>query len=202
MNFAKKYTYPLFETIAVLDGVILNIDYHQQRFKKSYKALYGEEPKYDLLTNINYHSKGLIKLRVFYNKTGVEYDYKPYNIKQIESLKTVFCDEIDYTLKYTNREQLNHLYNQKDSCDDVLIIKNGFITDTTIANIVFYYKDVILTPNTPLLKGTQRAYLLDKGIIQEEQIKLKDINKYKGFKLINAMRGLNSMKMLNIEHIL
>jgi 4-amino-4-deoxychorismate lyase len=72
-----------------------------------------------------------------------------------------------------------------------LIVKNGFITDTSSANILFYDGRDWVTPSTPLLMGTCREKLLRGGKIREENIKRDDIYKFKHFRLINAMIGEN-----------
>jgi len=60
-------------------------------------------------------------------------------------------------------------------------------SDSFSSNIIFYNGKEWVTPDTPLLKGTQRQYLIDKGFIKEERITDKDILKYSKLKLINAM---------------
>jgi 4-amino-4-deoxychorismate lyase len=96
-------------------------------------------------------------------------------------------NKIYYSLKFTDRSQINGLLKQKGDYDDILIVKNGFITDTSISNIVFYNGNEWTTPATPLLKGTCRDKLLKEGKIKEEIIKINDLHKLKSFCLINAM---------------
>jgi len=69
----------------------------------------------------------------------------------------------------------------------VIITKDGFITDSSVANLVFKRKDKWLTPFTYLLNGTQRQFLLDQKIIEEEKITINDLHRYEKVKLINAM---------------
>ena len=70
-----------------------------------------------------------------------------------------------------------------DGFDEVVIVKNGFISDTTISNLAFFDGSEWHTPNTPLLKGTKRAELLDSGFLKEKTIKLFQLVE----KLINRM---------------
>jgi len=42
-----------------------------------------------------------------------------------------------------------------------------------------------------LLKGTCRARLLDQGSIKEAAMEVEDLKKFKGLKLINALRDLD-----------
>ncbi|MEP2669007.1 MAG: aminotransferase class IV [Cyclobacteriaceae bacterium] len=71
-----------------------------------------------------------------------------------------------------------------------MIAKNGLVTDSSYANILFRQDNCWYTPSNPLLSGTKRAELLDKGLIKEKEIPLQDVTQYESIKLINAMRGL------------
>jgi len=54
-------------------------------------------------------------------------------------------------------------------------------------NIVFYDGYRWVTPEIPLLEGTQRSKLISDGIITEETITPDDLKKYKKARLINAL---------------
>ena len=67
-------------------------------------------------------------------------------------------DDICYPYKYTDRDNINRLIELRGDCDDILIIKNGMVTDSSYANVVF--RDLNgnwVTPSTFLLPGTIRA---------------------------------------------
>ena len=66
---------------------------------------------------------------------------------------------------------MNSLFQIRQDKDDILIVKNGLLTDTSIANIALYDGNDWYTPLHPLLKGTKRAELLDKGVLKEKEIK-------------------------------
>ena len=51
-----------------------------------------------------------------------------------------------------------------------LIVKDGYLTDTSIANIALYDGYTWFTPAHPLLRGTKRAELLNKQLIVEKDI--------------------------------
>lgn len=89
----------------------------------------------------------------------------------------------------------------KDDCDDILIIKNKRITDTSIANIVFYNGNRWITPSQPLLEGTCRARLLSEGGIEVDEIMMNDIKLFSQFKLINAMNEFDSQESYEIKII-
>ena len=71
---------------------------------------------------------------------------------------------MNYDLKYFDRKIFDDL-KKNIKADDILIIKNGFITDTSIANILFFDGKKWITPKKPLLKGTVRERLLRMKLI-------------------------------------
>ena len=79
------------------------------------------------------------------------------------------------------------------SYDEVIIVKDGYITDTSYTNLCFFDGTTWFTPDTPLLPGTMRQRLLDQGIIKEKSIPLSDLNKYQSISLINAMMDLGEL---------
>ena len=110
-----------------------------------------------------------MKCRVIYDGSGIkEISYEAYQMRPVHSLQLVYSDDIDYTYKSLDREYLNQLYALRETADDILIVKNELVTDTSIANIALYNGSEWHTPKSPLLKGTQRAFLLDQQIIKEE----------------------------------
>ena len=89
----------------------------------------------------------LYKARVVYGEQGVELvEYAPYSIRQIHSLKVVCDDDIEYNYKSTDRSRLNALVEKKGCCDEIVIIKNGLVTDTSFTNIAIYDGTSWLTP--------------------------------------------------------
>ena len=76
---------------------------------------------------------------------------------------------------------------RKGSCDDILIVKNGLVTDTSFSNVAFLDGSRWLTPEHPLLEGTKRAKLLEAGILAEADIRPEEIYRFKKVRLINAM---------------
>ena len=109
----------------------------------------------------------------------------------------VFVDD----LKYTDRSIIDKNYKLKSLSDDILIIKNGFVTDSSYCNIVFFDGLSWVTPKYPLLKGVQRNFLLKNKIIFKKKIKVSDISKYKSFVLINSMTEFNTNDAVNINKI-
>jgi 4-amino-4-deoxychorismate lyase len=196
--------YPLIETLCLKNGKLLNEDWHRLRFNRSFREFYGISPEYDLIEGISIPpdcSNGIYKLRIKYNISGKSADFEEYSFKRINSLKTVEDNLIDYRLKFSDRTDLNRLRELRAGCDDILIIKNGMVTDTSSCNIVFFDGSAWHTPSTPLLKGTARERLIESGRIREREIKFQDLSQYKSFRLINAMRDFDSLDDTDISNI-
>ena len=98
-------------------------------------------------------------------------------------------------------DYLNSLLKYKDGCDDILIIKNGLITDISFANICFYNGKNWYTPSTPLLKGTCREKLLKQNSIIEKEIGISDLDYFSHFTIINAMRGEELSELIPVKKI-
>jgi 4-amino-4-deoxychorismate lyase len=199
-----KRTSPLVESIAVKDGVIQNLKWHKKRYAASYSSWYEESPNSQLLDELDIElpNKGYFKLRIEYTPDSKSYTIQPYHTKEISSLKMVEDNDIDYSVKFADRTAIDMLLEMCGECDDILIIKNGAVSDTSAGNILFFDGQAWFTPDTPLLQGTQRAHLIDKQLIMERSIRIGDIHSFIGFQVINAMRPFDSTHYENISHIL
>ena len=187
----------LLETIKIEDGVIHNLSYHQERCTKSRHALYDATDILELKAYIIPPPKGLYRCRILYAKNIHTIEYIPYVPKVISSLK-IIASNVEYTYKYANRDALNALLEMEKEYDDILIEKNGYLTDTSIANIAFYDGKQWVTPQNPLLKGTMRQKLIDEGFLQPKQIKVANINTYTQVALMNAMIGFKILNNIRI----
>ena len=196
--------YPLVESLKLKDGIIQNLNYHQNRLNRSMDELFPTAEKIDLMKSIaipdNYTS-GIFKVRVLYGQTIDKIEIEPYVFSSIKSLKVVHNENIDYHLKYTDRQILQQLFAQRGDCDDIIIIKNGLVTDSFAANLLFFDDKNWVTTSTPLLKGTKRQFLIDEAIIVEKEIREEDIRNYQKVGLINAMIDFEEMPVVPIERI-
>lgn len=189
------------ETIRIEEGVVCNLAYHNRRMNETRTALFGPLPPLELSDYITApDNKGRIKCRVVFREKIEEITYAPYTVRGIKSLQLVHLDTIDYHLKSTNRDMLNTLFSQRCGHDDVLIVKKGLLTDTSFTNIALFDGEKWFTPSTPLLEGTQRAFLLDQGLIAIKQIDVEDLYSYRQVALFNAMIPFGEL-MLNTENI-
>ncbi len=83
----------------------------------------------------------------------------------------------------------------------MLLVKQGFITDSSYCNIAFREGDQWFTPDKPLLNGVQRQYLLDQEIIRKQEIRLTDLSKFSSFKLFNAMIDWQTAQEISVAFI-
>ncbi len=187
--------YRLLETIRYENGRCQNLNSHRQRMNSARKILFGLEDEIDLGKVLQRTAKeqlsganiGLFKCRVVYDSEIRDIRFLPYVLPRIRSLQLVEGDTIDYTFKYEDRNSLNRLFALRGSADDILIVKNGLVTDTAFCNILFFNGKQWLTPEQPLLKGTQRAALLEKEKIETAVIGVDDLHYFTRVRLINAM---------------
>jgi 4-amino-4-deoxychorismate lyase len=195
----------LFETIRLEDGVLKNLEYHNFRLNHSRKVLFDISDTIDLQQLIQIPStykQGLYKCKVTYGKKEVKrFEFEPYLPHVIKSLRLIEDNNILYSFKYTNRGNLNQLLTKRERFDEILIIKKGFVTDTSYSNIIFFDGTRWLTPSTPLLRGTMRSFLIENKLISEAEIKVTDLKLFQKARLINAMNPFESGKDIKIEKI-
>ena len=194
----KSNTY--LETIKIEDGEIFHLEYHQKRYEGVLYSL-GISTYKNLSEFITPPKLGLYRCRLVYTLDTIEVSYHKYVKRGINHLKIIYDDEIEYTYKSTNREEINALYARRGRYDEILIVKNSLLTDTSIANIALYRDEVWYTPKSPLLKGTTRARLLDEGKIVEKDIHLDEIYEYSEVALLNAMIDFDIIAQENIREL-
>jgi len=196
----------LLETIKLEDGKLRNLEYHNRRFNASRKEMFGIAGDADLASMISVPDdlgKGLYRCRVIYRNKIEKIEFIPHESRIVRSLKLVKAVDIDYSFKYADRSLLEILYDKRGDCDEILIVKDRFITDTSISNIAFRCDDGSwVTPDTPLLNGTMRMYLLDSGQIGKTEIRYGDLTQYTGAKMINCMMDLDSAPLIEMDRII
>ncbi len=194
----------LIESIRLENGTYANLEYHQSRMERSCSELgiaYTSLPLQEFLNHINSPKKGLWKCRVGYSTCIEKIEFKAYKIKAVNSLKVVHDNSIDYSHKYEERSRLTSLYNQRSDCDDIIIVKNGLVTDSYYGNLLFLKTGVWYTPSSYLLPGTMRQRLIDLGQVVERDIRLEDIAGYEKVKIVNAMLDFELGPALEIGEV-
>jgi 4-amino-4-deoxychorismate lyase len=196
----------LLETIRIQNKQLQNIDSHNERLNRSRYHLLGSTQEIDLKNHIqipDHLDNGIFKCRILYAKEIEKIEIIPYQLKPIQSLKMIQADHLHYAYKFADRSGLELLQSkaQLGQQEDIMILKNNYITDTSYANIVFFDGKEWITPATPLLKGTKRSQLLHSQIIREKTIRIQDLAKYQFAKIINAMIDLEESPIISIDAI-
>lgn len=195
----------LLETIKIIDGKIMFPSFHNSRIEKSVKMLFNKTIIYDVSKLIKIpiaYQKGTVKCRFIYDEYSFKYDFEVYKKRKISSLKIIECSDIDYSFKYLNRDSLEKCRSLKSDCDEIIIVKDGLITDTSFSNLIFFDGKEWFTPKSYLLNGTCRQRLLNENHIKELDITIFNISDFVGTKLINAMLYPDDTEMICISKLI
>ncbi|MEA3353731.1 MAG: aminotransferase class IV [Campylobacterota bacterium] len=180
--FQGNCTEVYFETIKCDDFEVYNLEYHKNRMADTVGL------NFNLEEYIYPPDEKLYRCKVLYNEEEIiDIQYHPYTQKIQKTFKLIYDNIITYKYKSTNRDKLDKLFEKTEGCDDIIIVTNGLLTDTTIANIAVKLDGVWYTPKTPLLKGTTRARLLESKKLVEKDIDIEFLKKADKFALMNAM---------------
>lgn len=195
----------LVETIKIMDGVAVNLPYHERRLNRTRRELFGASPDIDLSRTLlvpAFAGKGLFKCRIEYNDHIRSIEFNPYKFRTIRTLRMVEAGDLDYSFKWVERSGIEKLLEQKGECDDILMVKDGKITDTSYANIILRGADNRwYTPSEPLLRGTRREWLLDSGIVTEREITPASLKRFRELRLINTMMDIEDSESIAVRAI-
>lgn len=194
----------LVESIKIQNGRIYNLAAHQARFDRSRQACFGSTNRVSLREKIREQGlppAGLFKCRVLYQNDVESVEFSPYHYPDIRTLCIVRDADIIYDYKWAERPGLDALFRQKGPADEIIIIKNGWVTDAYYYNLVFEKNGTLFTPDTPLLRGTKRERLLATGRISTSRIAEQDIVTFEKIHLINAMTDLGQI-VVDVRHVI
>lgn len=179
------------EVIKVNNSTFCNLPLHVARVRETTRHFFGE-PLELMISNQDIPKTvgmGLVKCRIIYARTVQSIEFTPYTRRKIGSMALVCSNDIDYRYKSTNRSIFSSLFAYSGS-DEILIVKNGRITDSSFSNVVFEDATGFYTPSFCLLPGVKRAALLQEMRIKLRDIMVSDISSYSRLYLINAMIDL------------
>ncbi len=186
----------LIETIRIINGGVENLEYHNARMNESRKELFDSRELLDLSHYVQcpgYFGQSLTMCRVLYDKFIREIDYVNYELRSIKTIQLVTDNDVVYNHKYADRSSLDKLWHFRKAADEVLIVKEGRITDCINYNVALKSRSKWYTPAFPLLKGTARQRLMDEGQLEEEKIMIENLGDYSEIALINAMTDLGEI---------
>lgn len=194
----------LLETIRIKNGIPQNLDYHNERMNRSRNELFCllEEIYLEEFINVpSEFSSGIVKCRVVYAEQIEKVEFEKYQAKLHNSFYLIHSN-IEYRYKYADRMSFNQLKSTLPPSSEIIIVKEGVITDTSYSNLIFKDQNGNwYTPDTYLLKGTQREFLLDEGMISERSISVKDLNSFTHFMMINSMLCFDEKRIISMDQI-
>ena len=183
------------ESIKIEDQQMYLLDLHQRRVDETF-AHFGKEGSINLAKiykSLEHDGDGLFKLKISYDlDKNFRTQIIPYAISEIDSFRLVENNSYDYSFKFEDRAPLELMLRQAKT-DEIIIVKNNHITDTSFSNILFKKGKDWFTPTTCLLNGVQRQHLLKTKKIKSAEITVQNLNEYSHFQLINAMNDFDDM---------
>lgn len=189
--------YRFIETVRVENGFPCLLPYHEERMNRTRARFFSGVP---WLRLSDYWTKesgnGVMKWRLVYGRDGVdECSCTPYRLRPVFGLKMVEADDVDYAYKYLDRTALERCFACRDGADEVLMVREGRLTDTSIANVALFDGKQWHTPVRPLLGGVKRRFLLESGAIVERDIRIEDLPRYSRIRLFNALIRWGEMEL-------
>ena len=191
------------ESIKIEDQEVFLLELHQKRVNATF-AHFGMENSIDLdkiIKDLKIDEDGFFKLRIVYD---LNRNYKtqliPYAVAEIDSFQLVENNTYDYAFKFEDRKEFERM-KTKAKTEEIIIVKNNCITDTSYTNLLFLKDEKWYTPSTYLLNGVMRQHLLATKKIKETEITLQNIKEFTHFQLINSMNDFDDMFIYPIERI-
>lgn len=191
------------ETICIKNGIVQSMEAHRKRIHDTALSFGFHAPELPGLSKLipaELKKCKKLKCSLVYHEQILNIAFTDYRPKQINSLKLVEAN-VNYSFKYADRSALDALLQEKGDCDEILMVKKGYITDTSFSNVVFRKNDELFTPDTYLLNGIKRQQLLRENKIRETRIRVNDLHHFDKLYLINAMLDIEDNPGLDVERI-
>lgn len=197
--------YPFFESIAIIDGIPRNLDLHQERLEHTYQFHFKTSCPFNL-HYVHHHeihnipTSGKFKWKFLYSQNQSTNLLDPYVTPHFKKFYLIHAS-LEYPFKYSDRSKLLNLKSGLLSCEEIIIIKDSYVTDTRFSNLIFFDGQYWLTPSAPLLLGTMRHKLLDNKLIVPARIHLEDLHSFSAFQCINALNDMKESPIYSISII-
>ena len=181
------------ETIRVQDGHAHHVADHIDRMHRTALHFGFSTPALpaDLDALVPHDLRtGIVRCRIVYGHTLREITFTPYRRRRLERLIAVDAGAMDYAFKYADRSPLARPQIPLTEADELLFVRDGYVTDTSYTNLILRRGDELVTPDTFLLDGTCRRRLLRTAQVRTAQVRLSDLPAYDELLLVNAMMPL------------
>ena len=191
------------ESIKLKDGVFFRLKYHQERVNNAFDAFFPDEQAISVFETLNEYAipgEGTYKCRIVYDSDVLSVEFAPYIRREIHTLKLVETELESSAFKSEDRAGFNAAFAQRGDCDDVLLVKNGLLTDSSYSNIALFDGKNWITPRLPLIYGVNRTELLETGKLVEKDIPVDNLKDFQQIALFNAMIEFGEI-ILDIDKI-
>jgi len=186
------------ESIQLNNGEFKRLELHQDRVRRAMSDYYPTQNPFDLvqvLSSLSYPHEGLYKCRIVYDTEIRSLEFIPYIKREIQTLRLVETTMESSPYKKEDRKLLNSAFALRGDCDDVILVKNGYLTDCSFANIALFDGMNWVTPRIPLIYGVNRTQLVEQGKLKEKDILPSGLVNFKRVSLFNAMNEFGSIEL-------
>ena len=187
------------ETLRSEGGKLHGLDRHLARLRETVLAHGGtlrEDEVLHYLSSIPLPTEGIHRLT---------HQIIPYQRRAIHHLQLcTLPPRFTYRYKYADRSYfLKAQSTLPPETEALFLLPDGRISDTTFTNILLELEDgSLVTPACPLLKGTQRGFLIEQGLVYEQNhLTPKDLARCRSIRLINAMLPLEEAIILAPDQV-
>ena len=201
----QDHDFQLLETMRLQDGEIPLLPQHLKRIAKSAQHyFYGyssTETKMALQALCNRNSEGAYRVRLLIDRLGgVDVETIPLELSEGFSQSMVLSklkvDATDSNLQHktTQRTLYETAAAESELHEVVLSNLQGYVTESTIANIAYEMNGRLYTPPVTdgLLPGTLRGVMLAEGKLTERSLHLDDMQSVSSWRLVSALRGVRT----------
>jgi 4-amino-4-deoxychorismate lyase len=193
------------ETIRISAGVPQHLEWHQRRVDDTFRHFYpAADPitLHDLIRQSPIPEAGDLRCRILYDDNGHEIGFSPLEPRIVRSLRlTDLPPDYDYQYKYADRRILELAFSRRGDADDVLLLRDGWVTDTSVANVAFLSHGRWYTPVIPLLAGTTWKRLVCAGVIVPRPIHADDLHCYEACVVFNALNDWDERLAILVDAI-
>jgi 4-amino-4-deoxychorismate lyase len=178
------------EIIKAENGEYLNLEGHAVRMDRTMRRHFRQpfvQPTLPRLLPAPPPGGRIARLTVLYSETVLSAELSPFAAPEIGSLALVDAGPLDYSFKSVNRERLRRILEFSEA-DEAIIVKDGFVTNATTANLVFRDRaGALFTPLHYVHSGTKRESLIRVKAVTATPIKADALGSYETVYLVNAM---------------
>lgn len=207
-----------FDTLLFENGILDNIENHYQRFVITNDALGGNRLIDSIDSNDWYHfelpkilKNNLKRVRVGFLKDAKNGWISTLRQEELpiypEQLTLCFHDEAivnsyDKMLNYKLSDSIHHSFmsnNQIEANDVIFINEDGFICETSRANIYYEMDGLLFTPpcSDGVMAGTFRQQLLNTNKVIDKSITKKELSSNMQIYISNSLMGFRKAVIIN-----